>query len=372
MTSIFIYGTLLDLELLAVVLGRDPKVAPAVLPECRSAWVAGCEFPMIYRSDGAQADGILLDANAEDVARLDFYEGPYSYDLQEVEVLCDGKLVPAKTYFPTPGRYEPGDDWSITDWIAQHGPLRRIAAAEIMQRFGVMSAEEVARRYPVILARAQQRLNAIEMPSVRALRVNNDAKRVEIMSKTRDHDNWFLMEEFDLTHPRFDGSQTDLIKRAVFVMADAVTVLPYDPVHDTVMLIEQFRAGVFRRGDPHPWSVEVIAGRIDGGETPEEAALREAREETGLDLRELVKINSYYASPGATTEYLTSYVGLADLSARVDGVGGLESEDEDIRSITVPFERLMEAVANGEAENAPLLLSAYWLAANRDRLRASG
>ena len=372
MAHVFLYGTLLNLELLEIVLGRKPHGVAAVLPDCRAAWVAGRDFPMIYRCEGAQASGFLLDASAQDIARLDFYEGPFSYDLEEVEVVCDGDKVPAQTYFPTPGRYEPGEDWNIADWTDRHGALRLFAAEEIMDRFGTMSAMEVDRRYPVILARAQQRLNASTTSSPQELRVKNDAQRIEVKSKVRDHDNWFLMEEFDLTHPKYDGTQSREIKRAVFVMADAVTVLPYDPVQDTVLLIEQFRAGVFRRGDPHPWSVEAIAGRIDGGETAQEAAFREAKEETGLTVRELLKINSYYASPGAATEYLTSYIGLADLSDFKAGTGGLTGEDEDIRSMIVSFDQMMEAVNSGEAENAPLLISALWLAANRDRLRANG
>jgi nudix-type nucleoside diphosphatase (YffH/AdpP family) len=137
-----------------------------------------------------------------------------------------------------------------------------------------------------------------------------------------------------------------------------------------VLLIEQFRAGIWRRGDPHPWSLEVIAGRIDGGETPEAAAIREAREEAGLHVSDLLPIASYYASPGATTEYLTSFVGLVDLSGMKGGVGGLASEDEDIRALVVPFETLMEAVSSGEAENGPLLISALWLAARRAGFRS--
>ena len=139
---------------------------------------------------------------------------------------------------------------------------------------------------------------------------------------------------------------------------------------DRVMLIEQFRAATYLRGDPNPWSLEAIAGRQDGGETHEEAAHREALEETGLTLQDLHRVGGYYGSPGANTEYLTSYIGIADLPDGVEGVGGLASEAEDIRSMVVPFERLMAAVDSGEAENAPLILSALWLARLRPNLRS--
>jgi len=156
----------------------------------------------------------------------------------------------------------------------------------------------------------------------------------------------------------------------VAVTAEAVTVLPYDPVRDTVRLVEQFRAATYLRGDPNAWSLEAIAGRQDGGETLEEAAHREAFEETGLTLKDLHRVGGYYGSPGANTEYLTSYIGIADLPDSVAGVGGLATEAEDIRSMVVPFERLMQAVDDGEAENAPLILSALRLARLRPSLRA--
>ena len=54
---------------------------------------------------------------------------------------------------------------------------------------------------------------------------------------------------------------SDEVNRAVFISGDAVTVLPYDPRRDRVLLIEQFRAGPFARGDDQPWLLEAIAGR---------------------------------------------------------------------------------------------------------------
>ena len=155
-----------------------------------------------------------------------------------------------------------------------------------------------------------------------------------------------------------------------FVMADAVTVLPYDPVRDVVMLVEQFRFGPWIRGDVNPWSLEPIAGRIDPGETPEETAYREAREETGLTLGPLFKVADYYPTPGAVTEYLFSFVAHADLAGFGGTIGGEAGEDEDIRAHVVPFDKLMQLIDSGEAGTGPLVLSIYWLALNRDRLRA--
>ena len=133
---VFLYGTLLDLDLLEIVLGHPPDLRAARLPGCRSAWVAGRDFPMIYRQEGAVAAGVLLDARGDDVARMDFYEGPFSYDLADVTVECGGERVGAQTYFPAPGLYEPGADWRIEDWTQQFGAAQKRKARDIMAGFG--------------------------------------------------------------------------------------------------------------------------------------------------------------------------------------------------------------------------------------------
>lgn len=201
------------------------------------------------------------------------------------------------------------------------------------------------------------------------LRRATTAGDVRVLARRRPYADYFAVEEFDLQHRRFDGSMSGVITRAVFVTGDAVTVLPYDPVRDRVLLIEQFRPVPVVRGDGEFWSLEAIAGRVDAGETPEAAARREAVEEAGLVLGDLIRVAGYYPSPGAVAEYLTSYVALTDLPDGCTGVFGLASEAENIRGHLVGFDALMGLVASGEINNAPLLLTVLWLQRERDRLR---
>jgi nudix-type nucleoside diphosphatase (YffH/AdpP family) len=153
------------------------------------------------------------------------------------------------------------------------------------------------------------------------------------------------------------------------VSGDAVTVLPYDPKRDLVLVVEQIRAGPFARGDRQSWQIEAIAGRVDPFETPEQAARREAVEEAGLTLTEVIPVAQYYPSPGAKTEFLYSYVALTHLPDGCAGVFGLAEEAEDIRGHLISFDRLMALVASGEIANAPLILTALWLQRERARLR---
>lgn len=175
------------------------------------------------------------------------------------------------------------------------------------------------------------------------------------------------VDKFHLTHKRFDESQSNPIARECFNSGDAVIVLPYDPIRDEVLLIEQFRVGPIDRGD-HPWIFECIAGRIEPEETPEDVARREAVEEAGLSTGRMEEIGGYFQSPGIFAEHITYFCAEADLS-KAGGVFGLESEDEDIRAIVAPREEAAAAAFNGQIVSAPTALALAWLELNASRLR---
>jgi ADP-ribose pyrophosphatase len=242
----------------------------------------------------------------------------------------------------------------------------RVLAGLVMQGFGRTAAEVAARRLPSLRVEAASRLRAAGAPGAMLRQGSGD---VRAGPPEPAHAGFFAVNVHHLRHRRFDGSLSDPLTREVFIVGDAVTVLPYDPVRDRVLLIEQFRMGPFGRGDPMPWQLEAIAGRIDPGETPEAAARREAVEEAGLVLGALEKVAEYYPTPGAVAEYLYSYVALCDLPDGVAGVFGAEDEAEDIKGHLLSFERLVEVMASGEIGNAPLLLTVLWLQRERARLR---
>ena len=180
------------------------------------------------------------------------------------------------------------------------------------------------------------------------------------------------MRETELTHPRFDGTSSRRIRRGALVTGDAVTVLPYDARRDRVLLVEQFRYGPFARGDDRPWMLEPVAGRIDPGEDPQATAHRETVEEAGVTLSDLLFLGRYYPSPGCVTEFVYSYIGLCDLPDGIEGLGGAEDEDEDIRSHVLGFDDLMQRIGRGEMVSGPLLMSAFWLQRERAVIRGVG
>ena len=239
------------------------------------------------------------------------------------------------------------------------------AARDILALQGLVAPERLFARRGSLLVRAASRVRAEAGDGQGNLRHRAGPDDVQVKAVREPYGQFFAVEEYDLAWRQFDGRMGPVVTRAAFVAGDAVTVLPYDPQRGRVLVVEQFRTGPLARGDGQPWQLEAIAGRIDPGEAPEAAARREALEEAGLTLGALHKVAGYYPSPGAVSEYLYSYVAVCDLPDNAAGVFGLAEEAEDIRGHLLTLEDLLGQITRGEVDNAPLILTAWWLAANR-------
>ncbi|EKE44059.1 NUDIX hydrolase [Oceaniovalibus guishaninsula JLT2003] len=325
--------------------------------------VLGVDWPAEVPAGGAAEAVVLRDLPGEPVERLRFYGEGNGWTPRMTTL--DDNGAPAVLWA---GDADMERDWSLERWQRENGALEREAAAEAMAFFGRIDTGELRFRLPTIRVRVWSRIVAASNPVPRDLRADLHRDRVEVLRSHTPYTHFFRVEQTELRHPLFDGNPGAPVTRAAFVLGDAATVLPYDPVRDRVMIVEQFRFGPMMRGDPYPWCLEPIAGRLDPGETPETAIRREAQEEAGLVLDALHRVATCYPSPGAVSEYLTIFVGIADLPDSAQGTGGAPDEHEDIRAHVISFDRLMALLDTGEADNAPLLISALWL----QRERAKG
>jgi ADP-ribose pyrophosphatase len=177
---------------------------------------------------------------------------------------------------------------------------------------------------------------------------------------------YFKLDEYSISHELFAGGFSQTFTREIFERGMVVAVLPYDPVQQKVVLIEQFRAGAVN-DENGPWLIESVAGVIEAGESVEEVALRESVEEANCVIERLEPICGYYVSPGGTTEHCTLFCGIVN-SAGVGGVHGLASENEDIRVFTVDLEEAFTLVRDGKIKSSATIISLQWLELNHRRI----
>lgn len=189
---------------------------------------------------------------------------------------------------------------------------------------------------------------------------------IEVLNKHAAYKGYFRIDEYTLRHGRFDGGWHAPIKREVFERGHAAAVLPYEPERGLFVLCEQFRIGAYAAG-MRPWQVELVAGIIEPGETPEDVARRETREEAGLDLVDLLPVTRYLVSPGGATETIWFFMGRVRITHN-GGIFGLETESEHIRVHIVPEAELRRMLEAGEIANAQLLIAAQWFFLNRARV----
>lgn len=373
MTAVFLFGTLRHAPFLEIVLD-DPRVAartrPARLAD-QSVFRAGSgDLPVLASAPGLMADGVVLtDVSPKDLARLNFYESGYGYALVDCVVDTDEGPLAAQVYRPFEEPAHSGRPWSLDAWVGRWGAMTLIVAREAMGLMGRISPEQLALAMPSMRRRAWgQILLADAVPGGQGF----TRQDVTLIEERQPYSGFFSFQELDLSHPQFRGGMGPIITRGVLGTGPAIMVLPYDPVRDHVLLVEQFRTGPYAAGDRAPWFLEPIAGMIDAGELPEDTARREAKEEAGVTLGRLIPLGASYPSPGLSMEIHHYFVGLCDLPEGSDGFGGVADEHEDIKSHLMRADDLFQMRREGDIRITPLFTLALWLEMNRGTLPASG
>ncbi len=371
--DIFIYGTLQSSALRGAVAGGAPlDPIPAELDGYAVLPVAGDVVPLIRVAAGAVTQGAVLSGITDaQLARLDAYEGAFGYRLIDVAVRTQAGTHAVKMYLPPDDIAVGQGDWSLAAWTATHEIPAVFAATELFAHQPPLSHRQIRARWHMFEKRAWAKYRAQNQALPATIRHNAQSDDVTIVSQQPPQGYFFGMQAVHIQHRQFDGTQSAVLPREVFVGIDASLVLPYDSARDRVLLVEQVRMGAVIRQDPQPWMLEPIAGMVDARETPREAALRESIEEAGITQMDLRHISSFYPSPGSSTDYFHAYLGLCDLPDAHASFGGLETEAEDIRLHLVDFAQALALVRTGEINAGPLVMMLYWLAAERDTLRAT-
>jgi len=190
---------------------------------------------------------------------------------------------------------------------------------------------------------------------------------VKILEERTLHQGFLLVKEYHLQHKLFAGGWTERFTREIIKRQSAAAVLPYDPILDKIVLIEQFRIGGLEKTQ-NPWFIEIVAGLLEAGESPEELVYREAIEEAGVVLQDLLPICDYLVSPGASDEHITLFCGKVDAS-NAGGIHGLPEEHEDIRVSVVSSSEAFDMVRQGKIKNAVCIIALQWLQLHLDEVK---
>lgn len=178
----------------------------------------------------------------------------------------------------------------------------------------------------------------------------------ELHKKEKAYDGFFKFNRFLVSFEKFTGGKVENVWRECNQKGDVVAVIPYDPVRQEIIFVEQFRIGMLVRKE-HPWTLEIVAGFMDiDGETAPETAKREVFEETGCEVTQLHPLISYYHSPGGSAGKTHIFIGEVDAHT-VQKYTGIIEEGEDICVHRIPVAMVKEKLLNNEINNSTAIIS---------------
>lgn len=203
-------------------------------------------------------------------------------------------------------------------------------------------------------------------PHVPAVAVRPISETARISTSQTVYADWLQVFRVTLTQ-----AGQSLGVRHVEDHGDAAVVLPFDAARRVATVISMPRSSLLHRGE-NMRILECPAGLIDPGETPEQAARREAFEEVGLRLDALELVVDCWTMPGVSTERSCLYVAPYSLADRGGPGGGLADENEMIESYEISLADLRDAALRGQIPDLKLLVLVLYLMATRPLLFTGG
>ncbi len=179
-------------------------------------------------------------------------------------------------------------------------------------------------------------------------------KRVKLLKKETIHKSWSEFIKITFEYQREDGV-VETKTREIFDRGNGAAILLYDVQRKTVILTRQFRIPSFINGNQSGFLIESCAGQLDM-DAPEACAIRETREETGYEIKEVQKVFEAYMSPGGTTEILYFFIAPYSPDMKIHSGGGVVHEQEEIEVLELDYPKALDMVDNGQIRDAKTIM----------------
>jgi ADP-ribose pyrophosphatase len=195
---------------------------------------------------------------------------------------------------------------------------------------------------------------------------------IRIQSQDIRWDGRATLRLVNFTHRRFNGAWSAPITWELWQRGRAAAMLPYDPITDRVVMIEQFRLPAHAAGFPAVMR-EIPAGLCETGENAEATIRREMQEEAGISARRAHHIGDFILAPGGSDETITIFAGEVTAPdpahANDTDLAALRDVTEDIRVLVLPADEAIDQAITGQLNNSVAVIGLLWLAARRPFLR---
>jgi ADP-ribose pyrophosphatase len=186
-------------------------------------------------------------------------------------------------------------------------------------------------------------------------------RKVDVRERRRLLDDTFKVEEAHVSFERNDGSMTPPIRQLVFERGDSIACVVLHRDSQKLLFTEQFRFATC--GKAGGWLTEIMAGRMEEGESPETTLWRELEEELGYRPDLVERVATFFTSPGGSSERVfVFYVEVSD-GGKVGSGGGLVQENEEIRIVPLSLDAARAALRDGRFNDAKTLVGMFWLLA---------
>ena len=178
----------------------------------------------------------------------------------------------------------------------------------------------------------------------------------EIESEKIVYSKKFIIEEAQLVDTNKKKFTRLRLKRE-----DAAVVLVINTDTNKVILTKQFRYPIKARTSEE--ILEIVAGKLDEGEAPLDAAIRETEEEIGYKInpRNIKFIVSCFASPGYSSERFFIYHATVTNEDKVSKGGGLPAEHEHIEIIELDVDKFKALIRDGAIHDAKTYIAGLYL-----------